>query len=198
MSHYRAAYDLEEPTVVELADGRLLMDLRSQLGRRYRSFSDDGGISWSRPEPTSLASSYTPSIIRRMPDGKLLMIWNQILRGEILKGLHRHRLSCAVSEDEGGTWSHFKNLESLDDTTEVAPPPLDRIEVIEQWEEYGYHQPGNTERYHRAPGALRICYPDVVFVQDEAVIVYDYGAGVVGENVHGIKLRAIPARWFTE
>jgi len=47
----RAAYDLEEPTVVELEDGRLLMHLRSELGRVYRSFSNDQGMSWTRPRP---------------------------------------------------------------------------------------------------------------------------------------------------
>jgi len=192
VSHYRAAYDLEEPTVAELKDGRLLGDFRCQLGRRYRSFSEDGGISWSRPTPVDLAGSYTPSMIRRMPTGELLMIWNQISRTEILNGLARHRLSCAISLDEGETWENFKNLESLDDEAQIEPPPLERIEVIELWDERGYYQPGNTERYHRAPGALRICYPDVTFVGDEAIICYDYGAGNLGVHCHGIKLRAIP------
>lgn len=192
VSHYRATYDLEEPTVVELGDGRLLGDFRCQLGRRYRSFSEDGGISWSRPIPVHIAGSYTPSIIRRMPTGELLMIWNQISRTEILNCLARHRLSCAISRDEGQTWDNFKNLESLDDQAQVTPPPLERIEVLELWDAPGYHQPGNTQRYHRAPGALRICYPDVIFAGDEAVICYDYGSGILGDNCHGTKLRAIP------
>jgi len=197
VSYYRAAYDLEEPTVVELPDARLLMDLRSQLGRRFRSYSSDQGLSWSRPEPLPIASSYTPSIIRRMPTGDLLMIWNQISRQEILNGFHRHRLSTAVSRDQGATWENFKNLESLDDVTVVKPPPADRIEVLEQWEDYGYYQPSNTKRYHRSPGVLRICYPDVIFVGDEALICYDYGSGILTDQCHGIKLRAIPVDYFT-
>ncbi len=124
------------------------------------------------------------------------MIWNQVSRTEILCGHHRHRLSCAVSRDDGRTWENFKNLESLDDVTEVPPTPLDRMEVMEQWEDYGYYQPANRERYHRAPGVMRICYPDVRFVGDEAVIVYDYGAGTLGEGVLGIKLRAVPISWL--
>ena len=197
VSHYRAAYDLEEPTVVELADGRLLGDFRCQLGRRYRSFSEDGGISWSRPQPVAIAASYTPSMIRRMPGGELLMIWNQISRTEMLQGLSRHRLTAAISRDEGETWGEFKNLESLDDEAVIAPPPYDRLEVIETWDTRGLFQPGDVKRYHRAPGVLRICYPDVTFVGDEAIICYDYGAGVLGDNCHGIKLRAIPIDYFT-
>lgn len=198
VSHYRAAYDLEEPTMVELKDGRLLGDFRCQLGRRYRSFSEDGGISWSRPKPVDIAGSYTPSIIRRMPTGELLMIWNQISRTEIMSGFHRHRLSVAISRDEGETWENFKDLESLDDETVIPPPPSDRIEVIERWDDHGYHQPGNTKRYHRTPGALRICYPDVIFVGDEAIICYDYGAGILGDGCHGTKLRAIPLDYLRE
>ena len=197
VSHYRAAYDLEEPTAVELTDGRLLLDLRSQLGRRYRSYSNDAGITWSRPEPLDIAGGYTPSMIRRMPTGELLMIWNQVSRGESLQGLSRHRLSCAISKDEGRTWENFKNLESLDDETVIKPPPSDRIEVIEQWEDPGHYQPGNTKRYHRAPGVLRVCYPDVAFVGSEAIIVYDYGAGTLGDSTGGIKLRAVPVDWFS-
>ena len=108
----RAAYDLEEPMVIELRDGRLLMHLRSQLGRIYRSYSQDGGLSWSHPEPMPIASAYCPCYLRRiLKTGDLLMIWNQSSRQEILTGTHRIRLSCAISKDEGQTWENFKNLE---------------------------------------------------------------------------------------
>ena len=195
VSHYRLACDLEEPTVVALRDGRLLMHLRSQLGRPFRSCSTDHGLTWSRPEPLPMAASYTPSLLKRMPTGEILMIWSQASRAEILKGLSRHRLSCAVSRDDGATWENFKNLESLDFRTVLSPPPLDRHEIIDQWEERGYDQP-DSERYPRAPGVLRTCYPSVVFHGDEALVVYDYGGGTLGDNTHGIKLRAIPLDWF--
>ena len=190
---YRVCYGLGEPAVVPLRDGRLLMDLRSEHGRRYRSFSKDNGITWERPQPVhQLASTSAPVSLRRMPTGELLLIWNQGSRGEILKGLHRHRLSCAISTDEGETWKNFRNLESLDDETVIAPLPPDWVEIIEQREDYWYYQPSNTDRYIRAPGVLRICYPDVQFVGDEAVIVYDYGWGTYGRSMTGTKLRTIP------
>ena len=197
VSFYRAAYDLEEPMVIELKDGRLLMHLRSQLGRMYRSISRDRGVSWTRPEAMPIAAAYAPCMLRRIPQtGDLLMIWNQSSRMEILNGFHRHRLSSAISKDEGRTWTRFKNLESLDNVTVVKPPPSDKIEVLEQWEEYGYYQPLGHPRYTRAPGVLRICYPDVVFRGDEALIIYDYGEGVLGDGVTGTKFRALPIAWF--
>jgi hypothetical protein len=197
VSSYRAAYDLEEPAAVELKDGRLLLHLRSQLGRIYRSYSRDQGVSWAQPEGMPVAAGYTPCIVRRIPKtGDLLMIWNQVSRMEILNGFSRHRLSTAVSKDEGQTWTSFKNLESLDDASVVKPPPADRIEVLEMWDDSGYFQPLGHPRYKRAPGVLRICYPDVAFRGDEALIVYDYGLGVLGENVMATKFRAVPISWF--
>ena len=211
ISDYRAAYDLEEPSAVELKDGRLLMHLRSQVGRIYRSYSEDGGICWSRPEGLPIASAYTPTLISRMPGGEILMTWNQSSRQEILTGAHRIRLSCTISRDEGETWENFKNLESLDDRNVINPPMEGRIEVIEQWEDPGYYQPTDTQRYHRAPGVVRVCYPSVAFSGDEAVITYDYGLGTLNDEQdvaaaeagavprfgnYAIKCRTIPIDWF--
>ena len=195
----RGAYDLEEPMVVELKDGRLLTHLRSELGRMYRSFSSDQGMSWTRPEAMQIAASYTPHRIRRMPStGDLLMVWNQGSRQEITTGLHRHRLSCAISKDDGQTWENFKNLESLDDVTVVTPPPAWETRAVQPYESYGYYQPQpGLKRYHRAPGILRICYPTVAFTKDEVAIAYDIGYGVLGDEVHGCRLRVIPVDWFT-
>ena len=69
---------------------------------------------------------------------------------------------------------------------------------MEQWEDAGYYQPVNTDRYHRAPGVVRVCYPIVVLHENEAIVTYDYGLGVLGDNVHGVKLRAIPIEWFSQ
>ena len=195
----RAAWDLEEPTVVELQDGRLLMHLRSEVGRIYRSFSPDEGMSWTRPEGLPIAASYTPQILKRIPStGELLMVWNQISRQEIVTCLHRHRLSTAISKDEGETWENFKNLESLDDVNVITPPPENDTFAVQPFEAYGYRQPQpGLARYHRAPGILRICYPTVAFVGDEALIAYDIGEGVLGNGVHGARLRTIPVSWLS-
>src|SRR6185436_19808682 len=41
---------LQEPGLVELKDGRLMMIARTDLGCQYQSFSKDGGDTWTAPE----------------------------------------------------------------------------------------------------------------------------------------------------
>ncbi len=190
-------YDFEEPCIEELNDGRLLMHGRTRLGRIYDSHSSDEGKTWTTPQPTELASAYTPPHLSRIPTtGDLLAIWNQISPEEIYAGLQRHRLSCAISRDEGSSWSNFKNLESLNDVTYIEPPPFKVYDMEIEGIPYRYNQPQDHERYPHAPGVLRICYPNVAFMGDEALIVYDYGMGTM--KGHGTKLRIVPIDWFYE
>ena len=60
---------VDEPSVAEVAPGRLLMVMRASLGRLYQSWSDDNGVTWTRPQPMSLAATETPAQIRRLPTG---------------------------------------------------------------------------------------------------------------------------------
>src|SRR5260370_11308410 len=67
----------DEPGVLELRDGRLLMMIRSDLGHIFRSYSSDAGLHWSAAEPTNLDSPTAPSTIGRIPKtADLLLIWN--------------------------------------------------------------------------------------------------------------------------
>ena len=117
--------DFEEPAVVELRDGRLLCFGRTRLGQSYQSTSEDGGVIWRPAEPTGLASSYSPASLKTIPGtGDILCVWNQVSGQEISDGLARMRMSCAVSKDDGKTWEHFKNLESLDDCGRIAPEEI--------------------------------------------------------------------------
>jgi hypothetical protein len=96
----------DEPGVVELKDGRVLMWIRTTLGRIYRSFSEDSGETWSKPEPMDLVSPDSPAIIKRIPKtDDLLIIWNNT------QGPRRVPLTAAISMDDGETWKNFKNLE---------------------------------------------------------------------------------------
>jgi hypothetical protein len=178
-------YSFEEPCVEELHDGRLIMLGRTELGRQFVSYSKDRGVSWSEPQPAPLASAYAPALLARLPKSKdLLVIWNQVSPQEILSGLHRHRLSCAISSDDGQTWKHFRNLESRDATTHVEPPPVKVYRM---------------ENYHYADGPTRICYPSVAFLGEEAVICYDYGQIKKGaKDQYATKLVVVPIRWFYE
>ena len=110
--------------------------------------------------------------------------------------MQRHRLSCAISHDEGNSWTHFKNLESLDDRAHIEPPPFKVYDMEVEGLTYRYNQPQDWERYPHAPGLLRICYPSVASVGDEVMITYDVGMGTIKN--HGTKLRVLPVSWFCE
>ena len=65
-------------------------------------------------------------------EARPLLVWNQISTKELLSGQLRHRLSTAISKDSGKTWTHFRNLESLDDRD--SPGPGERFRTfIEQY-----------------------------------------------------------------
>lgn len=210
----RGNYPAFEPAVAELADGRLVMFVRTNLGRFYRSVSEDRGRTWLEARPTPLIASAAPCSLRRIPgSGDLLAIWNQISAHEDLEGLYRHRLSCAISSDGGVAWNNFKNLESLDATTRLDDdPPQPRLMGP-------VRQPLDRKRYFRAPGPLRISYPSCTFADGKAIITYgvstlgeketitmtygmDYDEVVkklgLGPEARANKVRVLPISWFYE
>ena len=112
-------YGAVEPVVVERADGRLWMLARTQLGRFYESFSDDGS-SWSRLQPSPLISSDSPAGLVRLSDGRLVLLWNKCRRFPYAHG-GRHVLHAAISEDDGGSW--IGHREVARDPRRYEPPP---------------------------------------------------------------------------
>lgn len=111
---------LQEPGVVELKNGRLMMFIRTQLGSQYLSWSKDKGDTWTDPKPSDIASPLSPATIKRIPKtGDLLMAWNDhssvdpALRSSETSGGKRTPMTVAVSRDNGKTWIHSYNL--LDD-----------------------------------------------------------------------------------
>jgi len=103
---------LQEPLVIELNDGRLMMLCRTDQGCQMRSYSTDAAVTWSSVEMTDILSPVSPASIERIPNtGDLLMVWNNhrdidpALRGK------RTPLTTAVSKDDGATWENPKNLE---------------------------------------------------------------------------------------
>ncbi len=112
---------LQEPGVVALKDGRILMFIRTRLGRQYRSYSKDQGDTWSPPEPSPLISPLAPASIKRIPStGDLLAVWNDHSAvpeewrardaGPDERGGRRTPLTLAISRDEGRTWTNKRDL----------------------------------------------------------------------------------------
>lgn len=65
-----------EPTVVELADGKLWMLIRTSQDCHYEAFSTDGGQSWTEPAPSRFHATITMPLAFRTSDGRLLVVWN--------------------------------------------------------------------------------------------------------------------------
>jgi sialidase-1 len=102
-----------EPEVVELNDGRILMIVRTQLGYIGKSYSYDGGETWSKLESLGVRAPEAPSKLRRIPStGDLVLIFNDTFTPGAGHGGKRTPLTAAISSDEGLTWKNVGNFES--------------------------------------------------------------------------------------
>ena len=177
-----------EPSVVEIEPNRLLMFLRSKLGRVFQSWSDNDGETWSRPQPTHLAASNSPNIVKKLPaTGHLLAVWNQHSEREVRQGYIRTRLSAAVSRNGGGIWEFFQNVESIHEQRHVEPGP---IRITRPEAAYAVHAglPGhvNDTEYvaELHPGYDRWTNHSVCALDDRVLIIY------------GGRCKVLPTRWF--
>ena len=110
----RTESGLQEPGVVELADGRLWAWSRTDMGGQYGFSSTDAGETWSAAGPTEFLSPLSPMSVRRIPStGRLLAVYNdhsgRFPFDEVERG--RQPLVSAVSRDEGKTWGGHRLVE---------------------------------------------------------------------------------------
>ncbi len=96
----------QEPGVVELRDGRVMLWVRTDLGRIYRAYSRDKGKTFSELKPIAgIESPLSPQSIKRHPrSGDLILVWNNSAKA-------RTPLATAVSRDEGLTWERVNVLD---------------------------------------------------------------------------------------
>ena len=103
---------LQEPGVIELKDGRLMMFCRTTSGCQYVSYSTDRGESWSPFGPSEIISPCSPASIERIPStGDLLLVWNNHHNVDAAHRGKRTPYNVAVSRDEGRSWEKVKTLE---------------------------------------------------------------------------------------
>lgn len=113
----RSGTGLQEPGVVELADGRLWAWFRTDTGRQWQSFSSDSGLHWTWPEPSAFHAPASPLSMKRDPvSGELVAVWNDRsgrwgLAEPEKSSWGRTPLVVAWSRDEGATWERARVLE---------------------------------------------------------------------------------------
>ena len=104
---------IQEPGVVELKDGRILMWIRTNAGVQYQSFSNDEGVNWSPAEKSNIPSPLSPATIDRIPKtGDLLLVWNNNDNTNPATKGKRTPQTIAISKDEGRSWVNVQNIES--------------------------------------------------------------------------------------
>jgi len=126
-----ATLTTQEPTLVELRDGRIWMIVRTNRDRHHESFSEDGGETWSPPVPSRFYAEFTMPTIGRLNDGRLLFSWcnttnlPKMERTESTFALmgkwswdgystdmftNRDAAHIAISEDDGRSWIGFREV----------------------------------------------------------------------------------------
>lgn len=102
----------QEPGVVELKSGKLMLFCRTDAGVQYISFSQDEGVHWSPLQPSKIKSPVSPASIERIPaTGDLLLVWNNNSKQSGGSG-NRTPFNLAISKDDGKTWEKVKPIES--------------------------------------------------------------------------------------
>jgi Neuraminidase (sialidase) len=87
----------DEPTIVELKSGEVLMGLRTNDGAFWTTTSEDRGQTWSEPVKTGLPATCTSHNLFRLPDGRVVLTHDENPR-------YRTPLTMRTSDD-GKTWS---------------------------------------------------------------------------------------------
>ncbi len=104
---------LQEPGVVELADGSLYSWARTDVGTAYSFRSRDNGLTWSAPEPTDLKSPNSPESIKRLPGSSTLMVvYNDHSGRYPFTPKRRTPLVIAFSTDGGQSWKNHQPIET--------------------------------------------------------------------------------------
>ena len=134
--------EAQEPHVVELEDGRLMMLCRTYSGYVVRSYSKDMGLTWSPGEhrrDLKLSINASALLVERIPStGDLVLL--RCTGGE--RGKYRRTpFVSAISKDEGETWTHEKVIAGDPDDDYGYPSLtfLDDMALISYHQRNGIH-----------------------------------------------------------
>lgn len=124
----------DEHMVVELKDSTLLMLVRCHYGIG-KSYSYDGGRTWTPGEDSGIAGPCSRFYIRRLKSGRILLINHYNFKG-------RNNLTAMLSDDDCVSWKGFlildeRNAVSYPDGTEDAQG---NIYIVYDRERGGAHE----------------------------------------------------------
>lgn len=91
-----------EPSLAEVAPGRLQGVIRNKSGFLYEIAATEHGVRWEAPRRTALPTVESMARVLRLTSGRLLLVWNN---QSSTTQQPRHPLAAALSEDQGRTWS---------------------------------------------------------------------------------------------
>ena len=115
-----------EPKLLQRKDGSLYMLIRTTKGTFFSSISENGGVTWSQPASTGIQNNNSFGELAVLSDGSWILIWNRdpelppfdyhpdpnadpnpwaIEDFRTPRNIPRKELSCAISPDEGKTWT---------------------------------------------------------------------------------------------
>jgi len=159
-----------EGSAVELAEGSVLLVLRSTEGFLFKSISLDKGVSWSEVVPTSVLNPDAKAHTVRLHAGlldRLMLAYNNhdrpfhgMAKGRgSISGKRRDTLMLAVSKDGGESW---------DNVARVDPP----VNVTSHGEENPaanlmFHYPTMLQRNHS--NSLLVAYSRTYYPDSSAV-----------------------------
>jgi len=106
---YYSTNGLCEPTLVQLANGDILMLMRSGTAFHYESRSHDGGLTWDPPKPSKVLGFNSPASLWRLeqkPEEIIVVFDNS--------PINRWPLSVALSSDGGVNWTKARDIAAPD------------------------------------------------------------------------------------
>ena len=91
-----------EPMACEISLGKMMMLIRNATDAFYQSFSEDGGTTWSDPEPSVFQGCITTPFMLRLSDGRILNFWNNTRPLPELD--HEKQMPPVAETVKDGTW----------------------------------------------------------------------------------------------
>ncbi len=135
--------ETQEPHVVELKDGRVMMLMRTYSGYVARSYSNDGGKTWSKGEAVPelrLPPNSSALNVKRIPStGDLLLVRSS--DGPKEPPRVRTPFVSVISKDDGATWTNDRTIagDPEDDYGYPSLMFLDDLALISYHQRDGLH-----------------------------------------------------------